>query len=78
MKCLDLLKGFYMTGELLTAEEMALRLRLRPSTIKRWVHEGIIPSIRVSGKVVRFDPKDVESALRKRAISRPFTEGQQS
>ena len=65
-------------GEFLTSEELAQRLRLRPSTIKRWAQEGIIPSLRLSGKVVRFDPEDVECALRKRATIRPLMEGQQS
>jgi excisionase family DNA binding protein len=58
-----------MTGGLLTAEELAQRLRLRPSTIKRWAQGGLIPSIRLSGRVVRFDPGDVECALRKRATT---------
>jgi excisionase family DNA binding protein len=54
-------------GNLLTAEELGERLRLRPSTIKRWAQEKIIPALRLSGKVVRFDPDAVERALRKRA-----------
>lgn len=41
--------------ELLTADELAGRLHLRPSTIKRWAREGRIPSVRPSPKVVRYD-----------------------
>lgn len=56
-------------SDLLTSEELAQRLRLRPSTVKRWAQEGIIPSLRLSGKVVRFDPEEVERALRSRATA---------
>ena len=53
--------------DLLTAEELAERLRLRPSTIKHWAQENIIPSLRLSGKVVRFDFAEVMQVLRSRA-----------
>jgi len=74
MECLQSNERCYMI-DLLTAEELAQRLRLRPSTIKRWAHAGIIPFIRLSGKVVRFDPEDVEGALRKRAATDTYSEG---
>ncbi len=49
--------------ELLTAEELAARLRLRPSTVRRWARRRRIPAIRISPKVVRFDPSTVIDAL---------------
>ena len=52
----------------LTAEQLAHDLSLRPATIKRWAQEGIIPCLRLSPKVVRFDPTEVEEALRERAV----------
>lgn len=55
-------------GTLITAEQMGERLSLAAGTIKRWASEGIIPCLRLSGKVVRFDPVEVEEALRKKAI----------
>jgi excisionase family DNA binding protein len=55
---------------LLTAEELAQRLRLQPSTVKRWAQEGIIPALRLSGKVVRYDWEAVENALREHAARR--------
>lgn len=55
-------------GSLLTADELAKRLKVRPSTVRRWSQDGLIPCIRVTGKVVRFDEVDVERALRQRAI----------
>ena len=54
-------------NEFLTAEQLAQDLSLKPATIKRWALEGIIPCLRLSPKVVRFDPAEVEKALKKRA-----------
>ena len=42
-------------SELLTAEELAGRLQVRPSTIRRWAREGRIPTTRLTPKVVRYD-----------------------
>ena len=55
-------------GTLITAEQLGERLSLQPGTIKRWTQEGIIPCLRLSGKVVRFDPIEVEAALKERAL----------
>lgn len=54
-------------SDLLTAEELARRLRLRPSTVKRWAQAGIIPVLRLTSRVVRFDPDQVDRVLRERA-----------
>ena len=51
----------------LTAEELAGRLRLRPETIRLWTREGIIPAIHITGKVIRYDPVEVDRALRDRS-----------
>lgn len=51
------------TTELLTADELAERLRVRPGTIRLWSRRGRIPSIRISGKVIRFDVSAVIGAL---------------
>ena len=55
-------------GTLITAEQMGERLSLAAGTIKRWANEGIIPCLKLSGKVVRFDPEEVEKALRQKAL----------
>jgi len=52
--------------ELVTADELAARLRVRPDTVRRWARTKLIPAIRVSAKVMRFDPADVIRALRNR------------
>lgn len=56
--------------EMMTATELAKLLRLQPDTIRVWTREGIIPAIRVTGKVIRFDFAEVERALRMRSDNR--------
>ena len=51
--------------ELLTAAQLAERLQVRPSTVREWAKTGRIPEIWISAKVRRFDPTEVESALRR-------------
>jgi excisionase family DNA binding protein len=51
--------------DLLTAAELADRLRVKPSTILEWQRSGRIPSIRLSHKVLRFDLDAVLTALRR-------------
>lgn len=52
--------------ELLTTAELAERLRVRPRTVQEWTKRQIIPAIRFSHKVVRYDFGEVVGALRKR------------
>jgi len=60
----------HSTTKLVTANELADLLRLRPDTIRLWARESIIPAIRITGKVVRYDPAEVEQALRQRSNER--------
>lgn len=53
-----------MFDELLTADELANVLDVRPGTIRRWTRDGIIPEIRISAKVRRYCYADVLKALR--------------
>ena len=52
-----------MSDELLTAEELGARIRLKPDTIVSWARQGRIPSLRLSRKVIRFRLTDVVAAL---------------
>jgi excisionase family DNA binding protein len=54
--------------DLLTAVELADRLRVKPETVLAWHRSGRIPSIRLSHKVLRFNLADVVAAL-KRPVS---------
>ena len=49
--------------ELLTARELAKRLRVSPETVRAWARRGSIPTLRLSRKVVRYDAEAVLAAL---------------
>ena len=63
-------------SSLVTAEQMGERLSLAAGTIKRWASEGIIPCLKLSGKIVRFDPEEVEKALKQKAMKTRKVSGQ--
>ena len=52
--------------ELLTAEELADRLRVQPGTVRQWSRRGWIPAVRLSPKVVRYELPAVIEAMTKR------------
>jgi excisionase family DNA binding protein len=52
----------------LTAKELATHVRLKPRTLLRWARLGIIPAIRVTPRVVRFDLAAVQQAIAERAL----------
>lgn len=50
-------------SELLTARELAKRLRVSPETVRAWARRGSIPTLRLSPKVIRYNAKAVLTAL---------------
>jgi excisionase family DNA binding protein len=50
-------------SDLLTAAELADRLGVKPGTILVWHRQGKIPARKLSHKVLRFDLRDVLTAL---------------
>jgi excisionase family DNA binding protein len=50
-------------SDLLTADELTKRMRLKAGTIRSWARRGRIPVVRVSANVMRFDPAAVLAAL---------------
>jgi excisionase family DNA binding protein len=50
--------------ELMTVEQLADRLHIRPRTVQAWARQGRIPTVKLSPKVVRFDWLEVLAALR--------------
>jgi excisionase family DNA binding protein len=52
-----------MNDELLTAEEVADRLRVNPDTVAVWARRRRIPALRLSRKVIRFRLPEVIAAL---------------
>ena len=55
-----------MPKRILTANQMADQLGLKESTIRKWGKSGLIPVIKPTAKVVRFDAGDVVAALKQR------------
>ncbi len=49
--------------EFLTARELAKRLRVSPETVREWSRRGAIPALRLSRKVIRYDPVAVLAAV---------------
>lgn len=50
---------------LLTVDEVAAWLQVKPRTIYQWVHEGYIPVIKL-GSLVRFDQASILAWVKKR------------
>ena len=66
--------------EILTASEVADRLKVHLMTVYRWISSGRIPVRRLPGGGLRIDAKDVETLLgqdtrRSRPKSRRRTNG---
>lgn len=55
-------------NRLLTVDEVATWLQVKPRTIYQWVHEGYIPVIKL-GALVRFDQASITAWLKKRETS---------
>jgi excisionase family DNA binding protein len=54
----------YMTS-LLTYEEAARLLHVRPCTLRRWVRDGQVPYIRRGSKYVRFTEEELCRFIRR-------------
>ncbi len=51
-----------LVSECLKCGQAARLLGVTESTIRKWVHEGFIPHIKI-GRAVRFDPRDLSRWL---------------
>ena len=52
-----------MSDEMLTAAELADRLKVKPDTVRVWARSGKIPARKLSHKVIRFSLPEVVAAL---------------
>ena len=59
-----------MEQDLMTADQLAQRLGVKPSTVKSWLRAGLIPASRLTSKVIRYDMKEVVTALEERELAR--------
>ena len=54
---------------LLTIEEFAKALGLRPKTIRAWVWREEIPFVRVKGHAIRFKPETVDAIINEGTVN---------
>lgn len=59
---------------LLTADELAERLAVSPRTVIEWANAGLIPEVRLSERIRRFDYGEVINAIRQRSSARGAVE----
>ncbi len=50
---------------LATADDVARRFGVTVSTVNRWVRDGVIPCVRPSRRIVRFNLGEVERTVAK-------------
>jgi len=55
-------------GGLLTVDDVALKLRLAPFTIRKWVRLGKLPAVRLGDRRIRFMAEAVDRWIRERRI----------
>ena len=55
-----------MNDDLLTAEQLAKKLGVKPETVKKWHRAGLIPASRLTPKVIRYNLAVVVNTLKKR------------
>jgi excisionase family DNA binding protein len=53
-------------ARLLTARQLGERLSISPAAVLRWAARGEVPSFKLPGGAVRFDPAAIETWLRER------------
>jgi excisionase family DNA binding protein len=53
----------YPTNELITLDELAQRLKIHPVTVRGLKRSGVIPSIKIGHRTLRFDYAQVIAAL---------------
>lgn len=65
-----------MPEALLTCQESARLLNVRPATIRAWTHQRRIPYVKVNGRTVRYRLSDLEKLVRSglRPALRPLRE----
>lgn len=54
---------------LMTADEVAGRLNVRPATVRQWARRGWIPTVRLSRKVLRYNLDAVVEAMTNRQLA---------
>jgi len=61
--------------EYLTAQQLAEILQVSESTIHRLRRAGRIPAVELTGRLIRFNLRDVQKALKAMQTARPHEDG---
>jgi len=61
--------------EYLTAQQLAEVLQVSQSTIHRLRRAGRIPAVELTGRLIRFNLRDVQKALKAMQAARPHEDG---
>ena len=48
---------------LLTFQDVAQQYQVTPRAVRIWAKKGVIPSVRITPKTIRFDPDAIEKHL---------------
>ena len=62
--------------EYLTAQQLAEVLQVSQSTIHRLRRTGRIPAVELTGRLIRFNLRDVQKALKAMQAARPHDDGE--
>jgi excisionase family DNA binding protein len=62
--------------EYLTAQQLAAVLQVSESTVHRLRRAGRIPAIELTGRLIRFNLRDVQKALKAMQAARPHEDGE--
>lgn len=57
-----------MSGPLLTVEQVAVLLAVRPALVRQLAHRGELSSLRVGPKLIRFRAEDVQRYVEGRIL----------
>ena len=55
-------------GILLTVQEVALKLKMAPYTIRKWVRLGQLPAVRLGERRIRFMPEVIDRWVKEQRI----------
>ena len=60
-----------MSGQLLTAREVAGRLSVSTESVLRWTRDGKLPAVYLSTRAIRYREDELDAWLSARATGRP-------
>ncbi len=62
-----------MNKKLLSYKQVATMLNVEPNTVLRWTKRGMLESVRIGIRSIRFEPEEVERFMTERGPKNPFT-----